>query len=108
MKKVLVITCVLVLVALLAGAAFAAENNWRIRLRADNNGGLYYSDTQLGIYPTSADLYDAQDGSAQFFKFPDGTAYACWATTVIPGRTEAMMKDIKAPIAQGAPVEKKW
>ncbi|MDH7482940.1 MAG: PEP-CTERM sorting domain-containing protein [Armatimonadota bacterium] len=108
MKKVLVITCVLVLVALVAGSAFAAENNWRFRLRADNNAGAYMSDSQIGIYPSSLDGYDSQDGAAQFLADPYGMTYANWATEVIPGRTEAFMKSIKAPIQAGQPVEKKW
>jgi len=74
MKKVLVITCILVLVALVAGSAFAAENNWRFRLRADNNAGAYMSDSQFGIYPTSSDGYDSPDGAAQFPAHPTGRA----------------------------------
>jgi len=103
MKKVLAITCVLVLVLALSSAVMAAENNWRIQIKADDNNGYYISATQVGIYPTSLDGYDGQDAAAAFLADPQGNQYANWVCIPIPGRTEAFMKSIKAPVATNDP-----
>ncbi|MDH7480481.1 MAG: PEP-CTERM sorting domain-containing protein [Armatimonadota bacterium] len=99
MKKVLILSVAVLMVFAISVTAQAAENNWRFKITADFGTGEYMSSTQLGMYPTSLDGYDSQDGAAQFLPDPYGMTYAAWLTTIIPGRTEAMMKDIKAPFA---------
>jgi len=109
MKKVLAITCVLVLVLLVSSMAMATESNWRFLIRADNNTGQYASDSQLGMYPTSFDTYDAQDKGASFLSDPNGSQFAAWCTAIIPSRTEAFYADIKdqRTLSPTAPV-KSW
>jgi len=103
MKKVVILSLAVIMVLLFTAAVQAAENNWRIQIKADNNNGYYISSTQVGIYPTSLDGYDGQDTAAAFLADPDGKQYANWVCIPIPGRTEAFMKSIKAPLATNDP-----
>jgi len=103
MKKVVILSLAVIMVLLFTAAVQAAENNWRIQIKADDNNGMYISSTQMGIYPTSVDGYDAQDTAAAFLADPEGKQYANWVCIPIPGRTEAFMKSIKAPFATNNP-----
>lgn len=106
MKKVLAITCVLVLVLLVSSVVFAAENNWRFKIRADDNAGAMYSDSQVGMYPTSLDTYDAQDRVAAYLATPDGATVAAWCSGTLTDRTEQFYADIKQKPLTGA--QKAW
>ena len=86
MKKVLAITLMLLL---LATAAMAAENNWRITLKADNGAGMNgTSGIQVGVYPTSLDGYDAQDGAVAGSVAPSKWRNARPSAPVPAGRSE--------------------
>ena len=107
MKKVLAITLMLLLVAT---AAMAAENSWRVLLKADNGAGQAPgSGAYVGVYPTALEGKDAQDGTA--FNFgTDVPGSTNIIEAVVPGEAAVYGKSIKdwddpAP-APGAP--KTW
>ncbi len=93
MKKVLAITLMLLLVAT---AAMAAENSWRILLLADdgfgNNAG---SRRYVGVAPTGQEGLDSQDGAtASYGTDTPGTTNLLSA--VVTGATPLYGKSIKA------------
>lgn len=84
MKKVLAITLMLVL---LASAAMATETSWRLLLKADNGAGMNPGPgSYVGVYPTSLDGYDAQDGTTYAFG------------TDVPGTTAIVATDVAGVI----------
>ncbi len=101
MKKVLAITLMLLL---LATAAMAAENNWRITLKADNGAGMNgTSGIQVGVYPTSLDGYDAQDGAVAGSVGADTPGTTIQTLTRLPGETVLRSKNIQAPTLPAPP-----
>lgn len=94
MKKVLAITLMLLL---LATAAMCAENNWRITIKADNGAGASPSPgASLGVYPTSLEGLDFQDGSVYGGIGADTPGTAMHVAAVVPGQVGIYGKSIKA------------
>lgn len=105
MKKVLAITLMLVL---LASAAMATETSWRILLKCDNGAGVNPgSGTYPGVYTTSVDTLDTQDGSPYNFGLDLPGATAIIASQV-KGTTTVYGKDIQAPATSAAQLPKVW
>jgi hypothetical protein len=96
-KKVLAITLLLLLCATVASAA--NQNSWRVLLKADNGitaGGSAGPGAYVGVYPTSIEGKDAQDGSAfSFGTDVPGTTNIIEA--IVPGEVAVYGKSIKAP-----------
>jgi len=103
-KKVLAITLMLLL---LAAAAMASETNWRVNMKADNGAGLSPSTVvSLGVYPTSIDNWDAQDGNVSAAITADLPGTAMVAAAIIPDKTDLYTKTIQSPA--GPAPEKVW
>ena len=95
MKKVLAITLMLLLVATAAMAA--NEASWRVLLKADNGaGGAAGSGGYVGVYPTSLDGLDAQDGSVIAGYGTDVPGTTNLMSAVVPGSAGLYAKSIKA------------
>jgi hypothetical protein len=96
MKRVVV---VLLALLLLAAAASASQDNWRITVKADNGaGGSPSPGTQLGVYPTSSDGWDAQDGISAYGGIgADTPGTAMHVASIVPGMIDAYGKNIQAP-----------
>lgn len=104
MKKVLAITLMLLL---LATAAMCAENNWRVTLKADNgSGGSPSPGASVGVYPTSLDTLDFQDGSVYGGIGADTPGTAMHVVAMVDGQAGAYGKSIKAPVLPDPP--KTW
>lgn len=94
MKKVLAITLMLLLVAT---AAMAAEDSWRIMLRATApDGTAPGAGAYVGVYPTALEGKDSQDGTAfNFGTDVPGTTNIIEA--IVPGETAVYGRSIKNP-----------
>lgn len=96
MKKVLAITLMLLLCATVAMAA--NQSSWRILLKADdgllgNPGpGAYF-----GVYPTSLEGLDTQDGAVSPALGNDTPGTTANVLAVVPGQPDLYGKSIKAP-----------
>lgn len=101
MKKVLAITLMLLLLA--TAATYAAENAWRVVLKADNGAGQSpASGAQAGVTATAVDAYvstTAEDGTAYAGISGDTPGTAMHVATVIAGAPNIYGRDIKAALA---------
>lgn len=99
MKRLAVLA---VLVLAFTCAAGAAEDNWRIAVRADNGAGLHPSyAVALGVYPTSVDGWDAQDGSVYGGLVLDTPGTNTHVAAVVAGTSDLYGKSIKEPNRSG-------
>lgn len=87
----------IVAVLMLACTAGAAEDNWRIEVRADNGAGMAPSPpgSHLGVYLTSVDGWDAQDGTPYAGIAADLSGTASHVAAVVPGQTDLYRRSIK-------------
>lgn len=102
MKKVIAIACVCTLLLCLAGMAMAAENSWRINIKAtDENNGASGGTTQLGVAATSLDGWDPAVGTQDQEAAPgaDIGQSTTWAVGVVDGDSRLMSRDIMSPAA---------
>jgi len=98
-KKVLAITLMLLLCAAVAMAAAPNQSSWRVLLKADDgtlnqNGG---SGAYVGVYPTSLEGIDFQDGAPSGAIGADTPGTTVQILAVVPGMTDLYGKSIKAP-----------
>lgn len=94
MKRAVVVLLALLLLA--TAAMSADQNNWRVLITADDGSGGNASGVYVGVYPTSLEGLDAQDG-APVYADPDPTGTATIVRVVVPGQAELYLKSIKAP-----------
>jgi len=94
MKGYLRAAIVMTAVLILAGTARAAEDNWRIDLKADDGAGMGAGPAMhIGVYPTSSDGLDGQDLLAQYAV--DVGQFTIWAAGNL-GDGYTYGRDIKA------------
>jgi hypothetical protein len=108
MKKVLAITLMLLLCATAAMAA--NQLSWRVLLKADNGAGINPSaGGYAGVYPTSAEGLDVQDGAVYAGLGADTGGVAMHVAMVVPGTAAPSLygKSIKAPTVP-CPIPKTW
>jgi len=86
MKKVLLITCIAALVLMVATTAMAADNNWRVFLRASTpTYGNYTPAATLGVSTTKTDNFDSGFGGDSVYTAPQSTQ-ACIASLEDPAK----------------------
>jgi len=96
MKKVLAITLMLLLCATVAMAA--SQTSWRVLLKADNGAGSAAGPgAYVGVYPTSLEGLDGQDGAISGAIGADVPGTAAHVLAVVPGMPDLYGKTIKAP-----------
>ena len=98
---------VLLVVLLLATAAMSADqSSWRVSIKADNGAGMNPSaGAYIGVYPTSLEGLDAEDGSPYAGFFVDLPGVAMHVAALVPG-AGLYSRSIKSPTL---PVpEKTW
>lgn len=80
-----------------SSASLAAEDNWRVSVRADDGFGWYSSaDGQFGAYPGCLDgVGDAQDLSAPYMT--DLPQMCRWIVSLSPGDPRTWLRDIRSP-----------
>lgn len=107
MRKVLTIAVAALMVLAIVGAASATETSWRVLINADNgSGGSPAIGSYVGVYPTSLEGLDTQDGAVYggiALDMPGTTAHV---VVVVPGQTDVYGKSIKA-LTTPSP-EKTW
>ena len=96
------VPAVVVLILMLAGMAGAAQDNWRLRITADDGTGMYPANgAQVGVHFAASDGYSSglyDDGvvySGIDADTPTGTS--THVAAVIPGQTEVYLKNIMSP-----------
>ncbi len=106
MKKVLAITLMLLLCATVAMAA--NQESWRINIKGDSGAGMDgASGASLGVYPTSSDEWDFQDGTSPYGGVSaDLPGTNVHTVAVVPGKADVYPKSIKAPTMPNP--EKTW
>ena len=99
MKKVLAVACLLLLC--LGSAVSAAEDSWRISIKADNGfGGAVGPALQIGVSPTPTDPTDPAN-MVNYLTVPQD---ACLAVALIPPYPYTYVKYLQAP----GPPPKVW
>ena len=112
MKKVLAISCVVVvLVITMAAMASAAENNWKFYLKADDNAGSNaWAALTIGVFSTATTKdgnysdstgSDTSDGT---FATGVGQATASAAAGIFGSPLKAYVKDVKTARAPWTPI----
>jgi hypothetical protein len=95
MKRIVVVLLALLLLS--TAAMSADQNNWRVFIKADDGSGMSSgSGTYVGVYPTSVDGKDTQDGSPFPFS-SDVPGTTMILETAIPGEAPVYSHNIQAP-----------
>ena len=113
MKKVLAITCLLMLMLCIASSAFATDLAWRLKIKADNGAGSYAAASlTVGVATNTTDGVDLAAGTDVVANYGvDTTLAAKWVVALIPSDARTWIASIASnaqPDAYPGDVKSVW